>query len=120
MALIDGFEAGPRFYDDVHFPRGFRKSGEFTIAESDILETYGRTLEALGNGRRTPCSSEEARMVKVCQSTAKPKSLIEKTWVKFLTKRGRRVIVPSFSLSSGHHHTDMSGNDGDHFLQGEA
>ncbi len=38
------------FTDYKNFPRGFTKSGDFTIAQSKILETYGNSLIALKDG----------------------------------------------------------------------
>ncbi len=32
------FESDKRFNDFKHFPRGLRRSGEFTVAEADSLE----------------------------------------------------------------------------------
>ena len=33
-----------RFYDNTKFPRGFAKSGDFTLAEEEILTLYGLSL----------------------------------------------------------------------------
>lgn len=113
MAKIGNFEIKGFFYDDARFPRGFRKSGEFTVAESDILESYGHTLKALSEGRQQPNSSQESRFVKVCQSKAKPVSFIEKTWMKYLEKKNRHTVATSFSISSSHRYreSDISYDD---------
>ena len=36
-----------KFYDDKNFPRGFNRSGVFTISEASVLENYGRSMRAL-------------------------------------------------------------------------
>ncbi|MCZ8489427.1 DUF413 domain-containing protein [Vibrio lentus] len=38
------------FSDFKNFPRGFAKSGDFTIAQSQILESFGNALIALRDG----------------------------------------------------------------------
>ena len=32
-----------RFYDTIKFPRGFAKSGNFTLSEEEILTLFGDT-----------------------------------------------------------------------------
>ncbi|MCX9525385.1 DUF413 domain-containing protein, partial [Vibrio cholerae] len=39
-----------RFFDTKKFPRGFAKSGDFTLAEEDILTRYGDTMLGLESG----------------------------------------------------------------------
>ena len=34
-----------RFFDNEKFPRGFAKSGDFTLAEEEILTLYGDTMQ---------------------------------------------------------------------------
>lgn len=84
---VIGFEASNPFYDDTNFPRGFGKSGEFTILESELLHKYGRTLQAIAEGTHTPSTPEEERFLKVCCSKVKPISSLEKVWMKYLQKR---------------------------------
>lgn len=50
MKLIHGFIAEAPFYDDAHFPRGFSKSGNFTIIESELLTQVGKRLFMLEQG----------------------------------------------------------------------
>ncbi|MEZ8385792.1 DUF413 domain-containing protein, partial [Vibrio splendidus] len=39
-----------RFYDTIKFPRGFAKSGDFTLSEEEILTLFGDTMLALETG----------------------------------------------------------------------
>ena len=48
------FESDKRFNDFKHFPRGLRRSGEFTVAEADGLEKYGTEMLALDHGTMAP------------------------------------------------------------------
>ena len=41
------FESDKRFNDFKHFPRGLRRSGEFTVAKAASLENYGPATLAL-------------------------------------------------------------------------
>ncbi len=80
-----------RFYDHNKFPRGFAKSGDFTLLEEDLLVSYGETLLALENGELTPDNAEEKHFVKVVAHPNKAKSKIEHTWLKYINlARGRR------------------------------
>lgn len=54
MTLIHGFIFTDKFYDDVHFPHGFGKSGDFTIAEAKLLTDIGKRLIALEQGLSKP------------------------------------------------------------------
>ncbi|WP_375749971.1 DUF413 domain-containing protein [Vibrio sp. HN007] len=80
-----------RFYDNKAFPRGFGKSGYFTIAEDDILSSYGQTLLALELGDIFPENPEEKHFLKVLRNPGKAKSKIEQTWLKYVQlARGRK------------------------------
>ena len=49
-----GFICQRKFYDDVHFPRGFSRCGDFTTKEAGILENYGWAHR--DPGRERECS----------------------------------------------------------------
>ena len=80
-----------RFYDMVKFPRGFAKSGDFTLLESEILLTFGETMLALESGIIAPENSDEKHFVKVMKHPAKAKTKLEYVWLKYTQlSRGRR------------------------------
>ncbi|WP_026970772.1 DUF413 domain-containing protein [Aliagarivorans marinus] len=80
-----------RFYDDIKFPRGFSKSGDFTLAESELLSLYGDTMLALELGTLLPESSAERHFIKVLRNPLKAKTALERVWLKYLRlARGRR------------------------------
>jgi uncharacterized protein YifE (UPF0438 family) len=54
MILVHGFIAEAPFYDDAHFSRGFSKSGNFSIAEAELLTQVGKRLIMLEEGFRRP------------------------------------------------------------------
>lgn len=53
------FESEKPFNDFVHFARGIRRSGDFTINESAILEKCGTAMMELYKGTREPATEEE-------------------------------------------------------------
>ncbi len=98
------FRAGEkRFSDSKGFPRGFSKSGDFTILEDELLTTYGQTMLDLEQGILDPENSEEKHFLKVVKNPGKAKSKLERVWVKY-TKlaRGRRSF---HTLNSRNHYS---------------
>lgn len=85
-ASKDSFKASRKFYDDINYPRGMGRSGDFTLAEVQILENHGIALQALANGTREPINEEEKHFTAVCQNQHLPVSKIEKAWLKYQNK----------------------------------
>lgn len=81
--MTASFVCNKPFYDDKSFPYGFKRSGDFTIKESELLESIGRKLMSLAKGEDQPATDEEARFVKVAQGELDPESHVEKTWIKY-------------------------------------
>jgi uncharacterized protein len=80
-----------RFYDNKKFSRGFAKSGDFTLAEENMLVTYGDTLLGLECGQLSPENDEEQKFVDMLINHLEPQSKLEKVWVKYVTlARGRK------------------------------
>mgnify|MGYP000497870781 FL=1 len=87
-----------RFYDNSKFPRGFAKSGDFTLAEKELLTLYGDTMKALESKELSPENSEEKQFIKALKSPQKAKSKLEKVWLKYIQlTRGKKRF---HSLSS--------------------
>ncbi|RTZ18096.1 DUF413 domain-containing protein [Vibrio aquaticus] len=80
-----------RFYDNTKFPRGFAKSGDFTLAEEEILTLYGDTMLGLESGELQAENAEEKHFVKVLVHPGKAKSKLERVWLKYVQlARGRK------------------------------
>ncbi|WP_394388537.1 DUF413 domain-containing protein [Shewanella woodyi] len=97
----DSFRFGQKcFIDNINFPRGFRKSGDFTLAESELLSLYGDTLLGLESGLLAPETIEEEHFVRTLTQPHKAKTKIELVWIKYikLTREPRRF----HSLNSTH------------------
>ena len=58
------FESEKPFNDFQHFARGIRRSGDFTINESNLLEQCGTAMMELYKGTRKPKTPEEKEFVK--------------------------------------------------------
>ncbi|MDZ7904068.1 MAG: DUF413 domain-containing protein [Rheinheimera sp.] len=72
-----------RFFDDRNFPKGFTRSGRFTLAEGNLLEKHGASMQELEDGIRQPVNEEEAALLQVCKGEAEAASVYEKTWMKY-------------------------------------
>lgn len=57
--IFMSFESGKPFNDFQHFARGIRRSGNFTINESSLLEQCGTAMMELYKGNRKPQDEQE-------------------------------------------------------------
>lgn len=73
-----------RFYDNKKFPRGFAKSGDFTITEEDLLSRFGNTMLQLETGELSPTNSEEERFLAVLCNEKAAETKLEKVWLKYI------------------------------------
>jgi uncharacterized protein YifE (UPF0438 family) len=87
-----------RFYDDKAFPRGFAKSGNFTILEEELLINYGDTMINLESGKLEPLNSEEKHFLKALKDPKKANTKLETTWLKYI--RLARARKQFYTLSS--------------------
>lgn len=91
MSDIEFRQGKKRFYDNAKFPRGFAKSGDFTLAEEEILTFYGETMLSLEMGEIDPENAEEKHFLKVLENPGKAKTKLERTWLKYTQlARGRK------------------------------
>ncbi|QYJ87088.1 DUF413 domain-containing protein [Shewanella mesophila] len=80
----DSFRFGQkRFFDDKNFPRGFSKSGEFTLSEAELLSLYGDTMLAFESGELDPETAEEKHFIKVLKHPNKANTKLEHVWIKY-------------------------------------
>lgn len=83
MTLIHDFIATEEFFDDTHFPHGFRKSGDFSIAEAVLLANIGKRLLVLEQGLCKPETPVEEQFVHMCQAQLKGQTKVEILWQKY-------------------------------------
>ncbi|ARD44711.1 DUF413 domain-containing protein [Colwellia sp. PAMC 21821] len=77
------FNVDRNFYDDRNYPRGMKRSGDFTLAEAELLEKFGVALMALSSGTRLPVTEEEQHFVDVCRGNTTVGNTIERAWLKY-------------------------------------
>lgn len=95
----ESFKAAKKFYDDKNYPRGFARSGDFTTAESALLEKHGVALKALSDGVQQPANEEERHFIAVVNSEVEAQSSIEKVWVKYLKRTSNKKFYTLFGKS---------------------
>jgi uncharacterized protein YifE (UPF0438 family) len=82
--LRQAFVSQRLFYDDQNFPRGFGRSGNFTLLEASILEQHGSVLKSLHNKTLEPQNEHQTQFVSVLSGALEPSNPIEKAWLKYL------------------------------------
>lgn len=91
MSATDIRQGDTRFYDNVHFYRGFSKSGDFTLAEDEMLTYFGTTLLALESGQLEPESQTESDFVDMTKGNREASTKLERTWMKYVhLARGKK------------------------------
>jgi uncharacterized protein YifE (UPF0438 family) len=89
------------FIDRQKFPYGFRKSGDFSIGEADILTGYGKTLLALECGELTPETDDERHFVDFVSGKVDADNTIERTWAKYVRlSRGKKHFYTLHSTAA--------------------
>ncbi|MFM2481270.1 DUF413 domain-containing protein [Celerinatantimonas sp. YJH-8] len=114
--MSGSFATNRRFYDDKHFPRGFSRSGIFTIKESELLEAYGHAFKELDEQLREPGDETEQHFVAVCRGEQTAVTLEEKAWLKFKQRTGRRrfhALVGSPRVAAAEADDDAGSSDED-------
>ncbi len=86
------FVSDKRFNDFQHFPRGIRRSGQFTVAEADLLEQCGQAMLELYQGKRQPADEVEKAFLEQVQAGSATGSNHAKVWFKYLKVIGPRRV----------------------------
>ncbi len=79
------FESEKQFNDFQHFARGIRRSGEFSIRESNLLETCGTAMMELHQGTRKPKDDAEKVFLEQLHSDGVITDPYAKVFKKYLT-----------------------------------
>ncbi|MDO2947293.1 DUF413 domain-containing protein [Aeromonas simiae] len=108
------FESDKRFNDFKHFPRGLRRSGEFTVAEADSLEKFGTTMLALYQGAMEPRDEVEAAFIAQVKSGEAGGNPHAKVWFKYLKVIGPKRVHRLCTVAGGAEESNSfdSGNGG--------
>ncbi|MGY3886534.1 DUF413 domain-containing protein [Aeromonas aquatica] len=103
------FESDKRFNDFKHFPRGLRRSGEFTVAEADSLEKYGTVMLALYQGNLAPRDEVESAFIEQVKSGTAGSNPHAKVWFKYLKVIGPKRVHRLCTVAGGANE-DMGGS----------
>lgn len=82
--LRQAFVSQRQFYDDQNFPRGFSRSGNFTLLEASILEQHGVVLQGLYNKTLAPQNDIQEHFLAIISGGHEPSNPIERAWLKYL------------------------------------
>tara|TARA_A200000113_G_C8648601_1_gene285050 strand:+ start:97 stop:468 length:372 start_codon:yes stop_codon:yes gene_type:complete len=77
------------FADKKHYPYGFARSGDFSINESKLLQSYGSLFAALVDGKITPENDEEQAYLESALGHREPATPQEKAWLKYQARINR-------------------------------
>lgn len=100
------------FSDRAKFPYGFRKSGDFSIVEADLLSTYGQTLALLESGQLMPETEDETHFVRFVHGETEAQNSLEKAWRKYATlARGKKHFYTLHSSASNQSDYDEDFSD---------
>ncbi len=92
--------SGQKFFDDKHFPRGFSRSGYFTIKEAQLLETCGHTMQSLFEGKIAPQDEEQQKFVDEINGRRAAESDYAICWLKYLQKINHKHVVYNLCSTS--------------------
>ncbi|RXJ74449.1 hypothetical protein CS022_02285 [Veronia nyctiphanis] len=103
--------SGQKFFDDRHFPKGFTRSGCFTIKEAQLLESCGRTMKALFEGVQEPANEDEQKFIDEVNGRRAAESDYGKCWLKYLKEINHKHVrynlcSTSRRNSEDHHESD--------------
>ncbi len=99
------------FYDDKNFPRGFSRSGDFTISEAILLENYGRTMKALYERQIDPVEESEVRFVNEITGRQEVTSNYARCWIKYMNKTQTKSMT--YTLCNTQRNSNDSYSDSD-------
>ncbi|KZN66169.1 hypothetical protein N473_11415 [Pseudoalteromonas luteoviolacea CPMOR-1] len=98
--LKEAFAAPKPFYDDKHFPRGFSRSGHFTLLESELLQQHGQLLRRLHQQETKPSNPLQQQFLDTFTQHTPPTNRIEKIWAKYLDLTTRKHKVHTLSVQN--------------------
>ena len=105
------FNSAKKFFDDVNFPRGFHRSGDFTRDQAQMLESMGVSLKGLHDGSILPVTDEEQRFVEFSQQKLAPTNAVERTWATYVNALARKQIYFTASSPAIDNDSEISDND---------
>lgn len=85
------------FSDPKHYPYGFSRSGDFSIAESQALQQHGSLIAALIDGHIAPENEEDNAYIACALGQLEPQTIAQKAWLKYQ----KRINRPKYASIHG-------------------
>ena len=83
-----------KFSDNKRFPYGFSKSGDFTLAESALLESNGQLISALLEDQvNNPNATDKKLLKAILSGAAESTNDIARVWLKYQRINHARVSL---------------------------
>ena len=107
---LNNFSSGYNFYDDVNFPYGFARSGDFTIQEAENLTKYGYMMHQLANKKISPENEEQEHFVQVVDGKTQPLYNNEQLYLKYkkLTEKKDIFLNPFVTIDKQNEDEDKA------------
>ncbi|MBF0266250.1 MAG: DUF413 domain-containing protein [Gammaproteobacteria bacterium] len=112
----NSFVSNVKFYDDINFPYGLNRSGEFTNDEAELLKNCGHVIHKLVNKELRPENEEQEHFLSVISGETKPLYKIEKAFIKYLNAINKKTIHIGSSNRPDNNNNDTD-DDGDGFFE---
>ena len=74
------------FSDKKNYPHGFRRSGDFSIKESERLEKFGHLFTQLLTGQKKPANAEEKNYLAQLSGKSEASDAEVQAWIKYQKK----------------------------------
>jgi len=113
---IEHFQSHSRFYDDINFPYGLDRSGDFTKKQAEILTNCGQTLLSLELGHSQPANQAQSEFLDAMTGKKDCENDIEKTWMTYKTVvagKGRKFSFNTLASEFGMQIDTDSGDSDD-------
>lgn len=97
------------FSDPKNYPYGFSRSGDFSIAESKALNSFGCLFAALIDGKFEPENDDDHYIIAVAHGVEEPKDTAQRAWLKYQ----KRINRPKACSIHGTTKSASTGDDDD-------
>lgn len=77
------------FSDAKNYPYGFKRSGDFSIAESTALSAYGCYIAALIDGNIQPSDKDDISILAAAHGDIEPQDVAQRAWLKYQKRINR-------------------------------
>jgi uncharacterized protein len=84
-----------KYFDLKKFPYGFSRSGDYTIEQSQKIESHGMLITALLDGQVSNPTEDDLMLVQQIRSGNAENNELAKLWLKYLGINRMKISVSS-------------------------